>query len=156
MPEEFDSVRSANGLLSGCRWASLATLDKDLAPFASLVTVTADSGRFPVLLLSDLALHTKNARARAQASLLLAQDVSGPEGDPLVRERLTLSGKLEISSDQASAGEIFLRDHPYAAGYAAFSDFSYFRLSCTKAHLVAGFGRIASIDVRNLFPAEFK
>ncbi len=156
MPDEFDAVRSAIGLLSTCRLATLATLDEDLAPFASLVTVAAESGRFPALLLSDLALHTKNVRARPQASLLLTSAVAGPSEDPLVGERLTLSGRLEPSNDQDSAGNVFLRCHPYATGYANFADFSYFVLTCTKAHLVAGFGRIASVDARELFPAEFQ
>ena len=156
MPEGFDPVRSAASLLSTCRQAALATLDEDQTPLATLVTVAAEPGRFPILLLSDLALHTQNARARAQASLLLAQDMTGTGDDPLVCERLSLSGRLEPSDDQAGAGESFLRDHPYAAGYASFGDFSYFRLTCTKAHLVAGFGRIAGIDVRDLFAAEFR
>ena len=156
MSDDFDAVRSAIDLLSTCRWATLATLDEDLAPFASLVTVAAKSGQFPVLLLSDLALHTKNVRARPQASLLLTSAVAGPAEDPLVGERLTLSGRLEPSNDQAHAGDVFLRIHPYAAGYAAFADFSYFVLTCTKAHLVAGFGRIASVDAQDLFAAEFR
>lgn len=155
MPDKFDAVRSATLLLVKCRWAALATLDDDLAPFASLVTVAADAGRYPVLLLSDLALHTQNIRERTRASLLLSGEAAGPDGDPLVRERLTLSGRVERSDDQQGAADIFLREHPYSAGYAGFDDFSYYRLTCEKAHLVAGFGRIAALRAEQLFPDEF-
>src|SRR5690348_9055131 len=36
----------------------------------------------------------------------------------------------------------FLARHPGAAMYAGFKDFAFYRLDATRAHLVAGFGRI--------------
>ena len=125
-----------------------------MTPFASLVSVAADKGRFPVLLLSDLAVHTRNIKLRPRASLLLAES-EGMHGDPLVRQRLTLSGEVMPISDQTGAARIFLNSHPDAAGYAAFGDFSYYHLICSKGHLVAGFGRIAQLSAEELFPQEF-
>lgn len=156
MTEEFDPVLSASALLAGCRKAAMATLDGDLAPFASLVSIAAEPGRFPSFLLSDLALHTRNVRERRLGSLLLSDEAADGENDPLVRERLTLSGTIEPSAEQQAAKGIFLRYHPYAARYAGFSDFSCYRLVCKKAHLVAGFGRIAGIEAEDLFPGEFE
>jgi hypothetical protein len=40
----------------------------------------------------------------------------------------------------------FLSRHPSASLYAGFKDFSLYRLQVTRAHLVAGFGRIHWID----------
>ncbi len=40
----------------------------------------------------------------------------------------------------------FLARHPSAAAYAGFADFSLVRIEPRRAHLVAGFGRIAWVD----------
>ena len=151
MSDEFDAMVSAAQLLNRCRSAALATLDDDGAPFASLVSVAAETGRFPILLLSDLAVHTRNIQSRPQASLLFVEGAAGA-ADPLVRERLTLVGQVRRCKDQSAASATFLDDHPYAAAYAGFADFAFYRLICTGAHLVAGFGRIARLDVEQVFP----
>ena len=40
----------------------------------------------------------------------------------------------------------YLRRHPDAEMFANFADFSFYRMEITRAHLVAGFGRI--VDLR--------
>jgi len=150
MSDDVQNLASARHLLNSCNHASLATLGEDDMPFASLVTLSADAGRQPILLLSQLAVHTRNLDKRPQASLLLVQDGS-TAADPLVRERLTVSGYVRACQDQGAASAIFLRDHPHAAGYAGFADFSFYAMACTSAHLVAGFGRIASFSADQLF-----
>jgi hypothetical protein len=40
----------------------------------------------------------------------------------------------------------FLRVHPYAALYADFVDFNYWRLKITKAQYVGGFAAAAALD----------
>jgi putative heme iron utilization protein len=150
MTEEFDALACARKLLAGCDRAALASLGDDDMPFASLVTVSVDIRRQPILLLSDLAVHTGNLRQRPQASLLLVEERS-TAADPLVQDRLTLCGHVRVCDDQDAASETFLRDHPHAAGYAGFADFAFYRMACSSAHLVAGFGRIESLSADHLF-----
>jgi putative heme iron utilization protein len=149
----FSPVAAARTLLRTVRTGALATLAAGSGdPFASLVTVATLPDGTPVLLLSDLALHTRNAKADPRASLLLAS--AGGEGDPLAGARVSVGGRLrrlEKGTDEdAAARRRFLMRHPDAAGYAGFADFSVFVMEVSGAHLVAGFGRIVEIAAADL------
>lgn len=112
-------------------------------PYASLVLVAADLDASPLLLISTLAEHTKNLARDSRASLLFdgTQDLD----DPLTGARVTVLGELQRDPDPARLRR-FVARHPSAALYAGFKDFALFRMSVTRAHLVAGFGRIHWID----------
>lgn len=121
---------------------SLATLDsEDDYPFVSLVGVaTAPSGDV-LLLLSGLARHTKNLNAASKASVLVETAFGG--GDPMAGARLTVQGDVVLDSDEQTH-QRYLARHPEAAHYAEFADFKFYRLGITRAHFIAGFGRIHS------------
>jgi putative heme iron utilization protein len=136
----FDGVALAKKLLRATPAGALATLAKDtFYPFASLTSAATDSDGAPLLLLSELAHHTRNLRADPRGSLLLAE---GGKGDPLAHPRLTVVGRLApVASARARAR--FLRRHPKAALYADFADFAFWRLEPEAAHLNGGFARAA-------------
>ncbi|MDE2326698.1 MAG: pyridoxamine 5-phosphate oxidase, partial [Rhodospirillales bacterium] len=46
----------------------------------------------------------------------------------------------------------YLAIHPYARGYAGFTDFGIYRLSPVGARFVGGFARAATLDVERLAP----
>src|SRR5947208_8317004 len=121
-----------------------AALGTSLAgqPYVSLVATACDMDASPLLLLSDLAQHTKNLAAGPSVSLLF-EDVAG-HPDPLASPRLTLLGRAE-RRDDARALARFTARHPSAASYAGFGDFHLYRVEIERGHLVAGFGRIAWI-----------
>lgn len=144
----FDPVRSARFVLRLADTGSLATLDQAGAPYASLVTVATTPAGEPILLLSQLALHTQNLDRDPRASLLLTAP-SGEEGDPLTSARLTISGTIAIDRAE-SIRRRFLARHEDAALYADFNDFEFYRLIVGKAHLVAGFGRIVDLSAEDL------
>lgn len=139
----FSPAASAKHVLRLAATASLGTLDADGAPFVSLVTVATTPAGEPILLLSDLALHTRNLKRDPRASLLLVAP-GGEGGDPLAGARLTLTGTLS-RDDDAALRRRFLARHEEAAGYAGFADFGFYRLAVTAGHLVAGFGRIIAL-----------
>lgn len=116
-------------------------------PYASLVLVACDLDASPLLLLSDLAEHTKNLQQDPRASLLF--DGTGGRDDPLTGPRVTVLGEIGPAAD-ATCLERFVRRHPSAAAYAGFKDFRLYRMAATRAHLVAGFGRIHWIEGRDL------
>ena len=116
-------------------------------PFVSLVAAACDSDASPLLLLSDLAQHTKDLVAEPSVSLLF-EDVAG-HADPLADPRLTLLGRAERCDDPRAAARFAAR-HPASAAYAGFADFHLYRVSIERGHLVAGFGRIAWIEAAEL------
>ena len=137
------SAKVARDLLAGASRAALATLDEHGAPYASLVLVVDDGAGDALLLLSDLAEHTKNLKRDARASLLV--EPVAVAGDLLAAARVTLVGKIAPVGD-AAARAVFVTRHPSAATYASFADFAVYRLAVERAHLVAGFGRIQWIE----------
>lgn len=129
----------ARALLSKARRASLATLTASGAPYASLVLTADDGAGAPLLLLSDLAEHTKNLTRDPRVSLLV--ESIDQAGDPLAAPRATFLGEA-ARLDDAAAKASFVAHHPSAAAYAGFGDFALYRLAILRIHLVAGFGRI--------------
>jgi heme iron utilization protein len=126
-----------------------AALGTSLAgrPYVSLVAAACDSDASPLLLLSDLAQHTRNLAAEPSVSLLF-EDVGG-YADPLAGPRLTLLGRAERCDDPRALARFTAR-HPASASYAGFADFHLYRVAIERGHLVAGFGRIAWIEAAEL------
>lgn len=108
-------------------------------PYASLVLAAVDHDASPLLLLSDLAEHSKNIARDARAALLF--DGTDGRDDPLTGSRATVLGEIRRIEDQRLLARFAAR-HPSAANYAGFADFHLYRLAVMRAHLVAGFGRI--------------
>src|SRR5215813_9295051 len=101
-------------------------------PYASLVLAATDHDLSPILLLSDLAEHTKAIAADDRVSLLY----DGTEGleQPLTGPRVTLVGRARHTADDRLK-QRFLARHPDAALYAGFKDFHFYRLELERAHL---------------------
>src|SRR5688572_9555369 len=89
-------------------------------PYVSLVATACDIEAAPLLLLSDLAQHTKNLLADPRVSLLFEATAGNP--DPLGGPRLTVIGRAE-RCDEPRAAVRFAARHPSSAQYAGFGDF---------------------------------
>ena len=137
-----DPARIARALARRCTRAALAT-SLNGAPYASLVLLAVDLDASPLLLLSELAQHSRNIAFDPRVSLL----IDGTEGlaDPLTGPRLTLLGHAQQTEDPRGLAR-FVAHHPASAGYAGFRDFHLYRVAVERGHLVAGFGRIDWID----------
>lgn len=130
----------ARALIRGADRAVMATrLGAEGWPYASLVLLATDHDLTPLLLLSDLAEHSKALAADPRLSLLI--DGTAGHEDPLTGPRLTLLGHAAPEASQAQR-QRYLGRHPAAARYAGFADFRFYRVVVERAHLVAGFGRI--------------
>jgi putative heme iron utilization protein len=107
------------------------------------VLSAADSDGRPLLLLSQLAEHTKNIEADDRVSLLF----DGTQGlvDPLTGPRATVQGRIARTDERRDRAR-YLARHPSAEQYADFGDFAFYVVEPTRVHLVAGFGRIIWID----------
>ena len=131
----------ARTLVATATRATLCTLTADGYPYGSSVSYAQEGGA-PILLISEMAEHTVNARGDDRASLLVAADTP-PGADPLSTARLTLLGRLRVLDDPGSARETYLETHPYAGYYADFTDFNFWRLEVEQCRYVGGFGHMS-------------
>ena len=142
---DFDAVNVARSLLRRSRQGALATLMAGSGdPYCSLVNVASHADGSPILLVSRLALHTRNILGDSRVSLMLDERA---EGDPLEGSRIMLAGRAEEAStdDLEILRRRYLNAHPSAETFVSFKDFSFFRIRPGGAHLVAGFGRIVDL-----------
>src|SRR5215472_13038971 len=117
------------------------------APYASLVLMATDLDASPLLLLSDLAQHSRNIAFDPRISLLV--DATEGHSDPLAGPRLTVIGQAQAIAEQTLLSR-FIGRHPGALLYAGFADFRLYRIAVERGHLVAGFGLIEWIGANEL------
>lgn len=141
-PTDDDARALTKGLIRTARAGSLATLQPDGHPFASLTSLATDVDGTPLILVSGLSLHTQNLRQDGRASLLVA---SSGKGDPLAHPRATLIVQAEpVVREGAEGARIrrrFLARQPKAALYVDFPDFGFVRLAIRRVSLNGGFGK---------------
>jgi putative heme iron utilization protein len=142
---DFDSIKVTRSLLRRSRQGALATLMTVTGdPYCSLVNVASHPDGSPILLLSRLAIHTKNILADGRVSLMLDERAAG---DPLEGARIMLAGRAEeaVADDLEVVRRRYLNAHPSAEAFADFKDFAFYRIRPAGVHLVAGFGRIVDL-----------
>jgi heme iron utilization protein len=144
---DFNPVLAAKKLLREGRSGALATLIPGSGdPYCSLVNLATAVDGAPLLLISRLAVHTKNILADPRVSLMIDER---KEGDPLQGARVMLMGTAAATEDPA-ARRRYLDRQPEAEMFAGFADFAFYRVALKGAHLVAGFGRIVDLKPQDI------
>src|ERR1700704_3948719 len=139
---DFDPKTATKKLLREGRSGALATLLPGSGdPYCSLVNVATAADGAPLLLISTLAMHTKNLISDARCSLMI--DERKP-GDPLEGGRVMLMGTA-APTPAPDVRRRYIERQPEAEMYAGFKDFSFYRMQLKAVHLVAGFGRIVDL-----------
>ncbi len=149
IPDPESPGAAVRRLIRGCDRAVLSTAQRDAEgwPYGSLVITACDHAARPLVLISTLADHTKNILQDDRVSLLF-DGTAGLE-EILTGARATVLGRAAKLDDGAERDALLARftaRHPTAELYRGFADFSLYRVSVERAHLVAGFGRIHWID----------
>src|SRR3954454_14202641 len=113
---DFDAGRLARSLLRRSRQGALATLMTGSGdPYCSLVNVASHPDGSPILLISALAVHTRNILADSRVSLMLDERAAG---DPLEGARIMLSGHAEqADADKGLLRRRYLNAHPSAEAF---------------------------------------
>jgi putative heme iron utilization protein len=144
---DFDPAVAAKKLLREGRSGALATLMPASGdPYCSLVNVATAADGAPLLLISRLAVHTKNILADRRVSLMIDER---KEGDPLQGARVMLMGTA-ATSDDPDVRRRYLDRQPEAEMFAGFADFAFYLVRLKSAHLVAGFGRIVDLKPQDI------
>lgn len=154
-----EAVQEARALMLEAYQGVLSTLSKDMPgyPFGSVAPYCLDEGGRPLLLISEIAQHTKNLRADARCSLIV---IAGGD-DIQANARLTLVGEcVPVPADEveAAAGRYY-RYFPDSHDYHRTHDFTFFRLQPQRCRFIGGFGRIHWLEPgavlrANPFPEE--
>jgi putative heme iron utilization protein len=146
-PEPSHAER-ARTLFALASVGTLSTLSRKHTgfPFGSLMPYALDAAGRPILLISNMAMHTQNLKADPRTSLFVGQ--ASAEGDPLGAARATLIGHAEpVPADEApSARECYLARHENSRYWVDFADFSFFRLQPVDLYYVGGFGVMGWVD----------
>jgi heme iron utilization protein len=166
-PKAAANKAAAKKLLREGRTGALATLMAGSGdPYCSLVNVATAADGAPLLLISRLAVHTRNILADPRVSLMLDERKPGDPklgdpklgdpkpgdprpGDPLQGARVMLMGAAAVSDDK-DVRRRYLERQPEAEMFAGFGDFAFYRIALKGAHLVAGFGRIVGLGPKEI------
>ena len=144
-----ENGKLAKAALERGRYGSLAVVEPEGGgPYVSLVNYACDENGLPIFLFSGLARHTQCLLKDPRASLLIAEISS--EGDALAGLRASFSGTMEQVT-AADVKALYVSKHPYAASYAEFGDFNFWKLTPKRVHLVGGFGRIETLEAEAVF-----
>ena len=111
---DFDPGKLAKSLLRRSRQGALATLMPGSGdPYCSLVNLASHPDGSPILLISRLAVHTKNILADSRVSLMLDERAAG---DPLEGARIMLSGRAEQAEDERDLLQTAVSQCPSVGG----------------------------------------
>ncbi len=117
-------------------------------PFGSVAPFVLDHQCQPIILISNIAEHTKNIATNPKVSLLV---FAGAE-DLQANARLTLLGNAHIidKNEDADLRARYLRYLPQASGYFDMHDFAFYRIQIETCRYIAGFGKMGWLSGSDL------
>jgi heme iron utilization protein len=144
-PGHAELVRT---MLSIGRFATLTTITaaghaEPGYPYGSLVAYSVLDDGSPLVCISELAEHTRNAHACSQAGMFLTGLPVDDASDPLDRPRTSLVGSLRPHLPTAGERAAHVERHPGVVAYVDFPDFGWWRLEIAAARYVGGFGQMS-------------
>lgn len=160
MAQDSSIARDARTLYAANQQGILSTMSRSVPgyPFGSVITFAPDHMNRPVILISDLAEHTKNIAGDSRVSITMIEG-----GDDIQASgRLTLIGdaaELPDNEETAELAQRFYRRFPQAIDYHKAHDFRFFRIEPVRLRYIGGFGKIHwvkqdDICVANPFDAK--
>lgn len=143
---EIDAAAEARQWLLSTTTATLSTIaaEAEVAgwPFGSLAPFALGGDGTPIVLLSEIAQHTKNLRRDPRVSLFVREPSAS--GDPQAGWRVTVLGRARPLErhELEEAHARYCARVPDAPSYFGTHDFSYFALDPVRVRAIGGFGAI--------------
>ena len=133
------------GMLSDMRHTVLAVNDAETGcPYLARVAAQLGADGMPLLLISDMATHTRLLARDPRASLLIAPPPQ-PRGDAMTQPRASLQGRVtrlpRDTPDHQARLDRWLAAHPKSTVYASLPDFAFWQMQPDRCTLNAGFGK---------------
>lgn len=155
MSRTAEAAREARALLHQCYDGVLSTLSVAMPgyPFGSVVPFCLDRHSAPVILIADIAQHTKNVLADPRVSLIVFDRTA---------DDLQASGRLTLLADAAPVraeeiGDVsarYYRYFPEARDYHLTHGFAFFRLAVKRLRFIGGFGAIHWLEPETVLDAN--
>lgn len=146
--ETSDEARAlAKQLIRTARFGALAVNSNNSGfPSVSRALVGINPDGAPLILVSELSMHTKAIIADNRVSILLGEP---GKGDPVAHARISIACNanwIERSNPHYKyLRSRFISRHPKAELYVDFADFRFYRLEPVGADLNGGFGKAFSL-----------
>jgi heme iron utilization protein len=119
-------------------------------PFGSVAPFVLDHDCQPIILISNIAEHTKNIIANPKVSLV----VFAGTDDLQANARLTLIGDaVKTDKSDTNLRARYLRYIPQAVSYFDMHDFAFYRIQIAQARYIAGFGKMSWMEGVSITPA---
>jgi putative heme iron utilization protein len=141
-----DKALKARSLLNHQSLGVLSTHSVDVGgyPFGSIAPYVLNYQGEPVILISDIAQHTRNIKHNNKVSLTI---IDHSLDDPQASGRLTWIGDAEpVDPSDTAIHERYLRYFPAAASYFETHDFSLYVIHLKRARFIGGFGQIYWVE----------
>ena len=153
--QRFDEVIDA--LLSQQRIASLATVDKEGLPHASMVPFAVLSAHGSLLIhISGMSPHFAYLQNQPHAGLLITQaEMVGAEVHAL--PRMSIQGMASFvnrsDAEHANVRNAYLKRFPEVAFMTDLPDFAFVKITPVAGRVIAGFGAAKKLDQASLVAA---
>jgi heme iron utilization protein len=123
---------------------STHSVDVEGYPFGSIAPYVLNYDGGPVMLISDIAQHTRNIKHNNKVSLTVFDQCAD---DPQASGRLTWIGDAELVDPTDNEIHLrYLRYFPSAESYFETHDFSLYTIRLRRARFIGGFGQIFWIE----------
>ena len=149
----YNKTYEARKLFFGSHTGILSTLssESDIQgyPFGSLTPYAIDKHGEAIILISDIAQHTKNILVDPRVSLTVIETMTG---EVQAKGRFTYLGKAEKvpESDLEDVSTRYTGLFPESRGYFNAHGFSFYRIKFEKGRFIGGFGKIFWITPEEL------
>lgn len=148
MPTSATDLAAARALLATERHGTLCTAHAAHGgwPFGSVVPYAVLANGDPVVLLAEIAEHSRNVAADPRVTLFVTDSRSADR--PQAGARVALMARAEIASgaDSSAAEAVYLDRFPEARGHFASHGFSFYALRVERVRWIAGFGSMGWIE----------
>lgn len=116
-------------------------------PFGSVMPYAVDDKGRPIVLISQMATHTKNLRADPRATLLVAAQ----SDSSLSAARVSVIGDFAQvdDSEKQEVAAIYLAANPESSQWVSFGDFGFYRMTVKEVYIVGGFGSMGWVTAED-------
>jgi hypothetical protein len=149
----FSRIFEARKLFFGSYNGVLSTIasEEDISgyPFGSLTPYAIDKNGEAIILISEIAQHTKNILSDPRVSLTVVETMTG---EVQAKGRFTYLGKASKvdENEVLDVSNRYFALHPESKEYFNAHGFSFYRIKFEKGRFIGGFGKIFWINQEEL------